>query len=464
MLLIACLASPGVAQSLSLENLPSPTPRQTIQLPPEDYRLGAGDQVRIDVFRVPEYGGEYEVLINGFLNLPMVGRVSVSGLTIDQAEAAISHAYAQRLRRPIVNVFLVNPRSLRIGIVGEVSHPGEYTLQREGTQFPSIISALEAAGGITQSADLRELTINRTTGNGLQQTIKVDLWQFLETGNLSRNAVLRDGDTILIPTRTTFAASESIQLASASFAADESRPLNIVVVGEVFRPGPYTVTGTSRTDETGLLSGSSTLPTVTRAIQVAGGIQPEANIREVKIYRRTRNGKEQTIDVNLWRLLREGDITEDVALQEGDTIHIPQAVDPPPDEVSELASASFSPGIIRVNIVGEVDSPGVVEVPPNTPLSQGVLAAGGFNSRASTGVVELVRLNSNGTASRSSVSVDFSQGIDEATNPLLRNNDTIIVQRSAAASLGDTLDTFLGPLGKVFSLFTIPTRIFGIFD
>jgi polysaccharide biosynthesis/export protein len=443
---------------------PQPTQLQPTQLQPEDYLLGAGDQVRVDVFRIPEYSGEYEVLVNGVLNLPMVGQVAVAGLTLEQATAAISQAYAQRLRRPIINVFLINPRPLRVGIVGEVSRPGEYILQRDGTQFPSLISALEAAGGITQSANLRQLAINRTAGNGSQQTIIVDLWQFLETGSLSHNVALRDGDTVFIPTQTSFSSSESIQLAAASFAADESRPLNVAVVGEVFRPGPYTVSGAGQTNESDSLSASSTLPTVTRAIQVAGGIQPEANIREVKVYRRTRDGTEQVIDVNLWKLLREGSIVEDIALQEGDTVYIPQAVDPLPEEVSEVASASFSPGTIRVNIVGEVATPGVVEVAPNTPLSQGVLAAGGFNNRASTGVVELVRLNVNGTASRSSLPVDFSQGIDEATNPLLRNNDTIIVRRSASARVGDVLDTFVGPLGKVFSLFTIPTSIFGLFD
>lgn len=430
----------------------------------EEYVLGAGDHVRVDIFRVPDYSGEYEILINGSLSLPMVGAVPISGLTLAQAANAISQAYSQRLRRPIVNVFLINPRPLRVGIAGEVLHPGEYILQREGTQFPSLVKALEAAGGITQSADLRQLVIRRKGAGSNEQTFVANLWKFLETGDLSYNLALQDGDTIFIPTRSEFDPAESIQLAAASFSADESRPLNVAVVGEVFRPGPYTVTGLSRGEQNRGQNIATTLPTVTRAIQAAGGIQPEADLRGVKIYRRPRNGVEQTIDVNLWDLLTDGDITEDVALQEGDTIYIPQATTPLSEEISEVASASFSPGTIRINVVGEVDRPGSIEVSPNTPLSQGVLAAGGFNNRASRGVVDLVRLNENGTASRTSLPVDFAEGLDPEMNPLLRNNDTIIVRRSASAGLADTLDTFVGPLGKAFSLFTIPASIFGLFD
>jgi len=442
---------------------------QTIR---DEYTLGAGDEVRVEVFRLPDYGGEYEVLSNGALSLPMVGQVIVSGLTLEQAATAVSQAYASRLRRPIVNVYLIQPRPLRVGIAGEVSQPGEYILEREGTQFPSLVGALEAAGGVTQSADLRTVTIQRTVGTQSPRTMTVNLWQFLQTGDLRYNFALQDGDTIVIPTRERFDPEESLQLAAASFAASESRPLNIAVVGEVFRPGPYTVTGNVRTGDAGIPGGTtngaeriaSVPPTVTRAIQAAGGIQPEADIREVKVYRRTRSGREQVITANLWSLLTDGNLREDVILQEGDTVFIPKAEVLIAEEVAEFTAASFSPDTIRVNVVGEVDSPGVVEVLPNTPLSQGVLAAGGFNNRARKGSVELIRLNPNGTAVRSTIPIDFAEGIDEEVNPLLRNNDTIIVNRSGAASFSDGLDTVVSPLGRAFSLFSIPASIFRLFN
>lgn len=428
----------------------------------DDYILGAGDLVRVDVFRIPDYSAEYEVLINGSLSLPMVGQVPVEGLTLEQASQVVSQAYSQRLRRPIINMFLVEPRPLRVGIAGEVFRPGEYVLERNGTQFPSLVSALETAGGITQSADLRQVSIQRPSASGVSQPIVADLWQFLNTGDLAYNLALRDGDTIYVPTRRNFDAGESLQLAAANFAADGSRPLSVAVVGEVFRPGPHIITGSGGQNGGGGEAGGQ--PTVSQAIQIAGGIQPEANIREIKISRRTRSGLEQIIDVDLWQLLTVGDITQDIVLQEGDTVLIPKAETLLSAEIAELATASFSPDTIRINVVGEVDRPGPVEVPPNTPLSQGVLAAGGFNNRARKGTVDLIRLNPNGSATRSSLSVDFAEGIDESTNPLLRNNDVIVVQRSGVAGFSDALNAVANPLGRAFSLFSIPASIFNLFD
>lgn len=318
--------TPPPASNLLLDDdLPSGNPALSDGYPTVDsYVLGAGDKVRLEIFRLPDYSREYEVLINGALNLPLVGQVVVSGLTLEQSEQAISQAYAQRLRRPIIDLFLVEPRPLRVGIAGEISQPGEYILQREGTQFPSLVNALETAGGITQSADLRQVVIQRPGPAGTKRTIVADLWQFLKTGDLRHNTALRDGDTVFIPTRGNFDSDESLQLAAASFAADSSQPLNVAVVGEVFRPGPHVVSSSSSGGGSSN-AGSRRPPTVTQAIQTAGGIQPDANIREVQIYRRTRDGSQQVVAVNLWQLLTDGDITEDIAFLQCDVFKIGRA-------------------------------------------------------------------------------------------------------------------------------------------
>ena len=134
-------------------------------------------------------------------------------------------------------------------------------------------------------------------------------------------------------------------------------------------------------------------------------------------------------------------------------------------DISQIAAASFSPDTIKINIVGEVSSPGPVEVAPNTPLSQGVLAAGGFNNRASKGTVDLDSAQRKWHCDpQCAIAVDFAKGIDESANPLLRNNDIIVVRRSSAASFSDTLDSIVGPLGRAFSLFSIPASIFDLFD
>jgi polysaccharide export outer membrane protein len=180
-----------------------------------------------------------------------------------------------------------------------------------------------------------------------------------------------------------------------------------------------------------------------------------ANVREVKIRRTTKSGSEQVITINLWQLLRSGDVSQDLILQDRDTVIIPTATAISPEEATRVASASFSPDNIRVNITGEVKQPGVLRLPPNTPLNQALLASGGFNTRASRKSVALVRLNPDGTVTRRSIAVDFAKGLDEQTNPSLRNDDILIVERSGIAKVSDALGTITNPLNSFLSIFSI---------
>jgi polysaccharide export outer membrane protein len=453
-------ASPAVQPRFNPADLRPPMTAQEAA-----YTLGAGDRIRIDIFRVPQYSGEFEVLIDGTLNLPLVGAIVVEGLTIGEAQAALSQRFGQYLRRPALTVSLLSRRQIQIGIAGEVNRPGAYTFSPQGTEFPLVTQLLDSSGGITQLADLRNVQVVRASREG-QQVFTVNLWQLLQTGNQQGDFTLRDGDTVFVPT-TTVDLAESPLLAAASFAPDQNRPINIAVVGEVYRPGPYTVTGgIARTEQAGVIGGISetaTQPTVTRAIQVAGGIRPLANIRKVQVRRQTRTGPEQFFEVDLWTLLQEGDIRQDAILQEGDTIIVPPVLELDPTEAAQLATSTLSPRTIRVNVVGEVVNPGIIETQPNTPLNQAILAAGGFNRRARRGTVELVRLNMDGTVTRERIPVDFSQGIDPANNPALQNNDYVIVKRSGLASATDTLETILSPVRGVFSIFELPGRFLDIF-
>lgn len=228
----------------------------------------------------------------------------------------------------------------------------------------------------------------------------------------------------------------------------EARPIRIAIAGEVNRPGSYTI---PRTDDNNYQIG---VPTVTEVVQLAGGITQSANIRAVQITRpQPRNlGLPQKTEVNLWQLLTTGDASQDITLRDGDTVMIPTAEALDSSESTTLATASFSPAQITVNVVGEVATPGAIAVPPNTPLNQALLAAGGFNNRAAKGSVELVRLNSNGSVSRQKIVVDLAQGLNEGTNPPLRSNDTVIVGRSGLARFTDTAGALFSPLGGVLNL------------
>ena len=453
---------------------PGSRPSGFSNLPPETpYTLGAGDRVRVDVFDVPEYSGEFVVLVDGTLNLPVIGAVTVRGRTLQQASETISQLYARYVRRPLVTVGLLATRPVTIAIAGEVNRPGTYTAGAQGGggagitagQFPTVTQAITLAGGITQSAAVGEVKLRRRNS---PTTYTINLWALLNQGDISQDVALRDGDTLFIPTVTDVNPSETRTLADASFANRQALPINIAIVGEVARPGPYEITGggAGTGGATGAVTGATTgvaagggaaggPPTITKAIQVAGGITSQADVRSVTIRRPTRSGQSKVIEVNLWEMLRTGDISQDVILQNGDTITIPTATAIDPAEATVLAGASISPNTIVVNVVGEVTRAGAIPVPPNTPLNQAILAAGGFNNRAKKSKVDLIRLNPNGSVSKREVEVDLAQGINEEGNPTLRNNDVVVVRRSTVASIGDTLGTVLAPITNFFGLLNL---------
>jgi polysaccharide biosynthesis/export protein len=173
--------------------------------------------------------------------------------------------------------------------------------------------------------------------NGRTQTFTANLWDLINTGNLNQDIVLRDGDSIFMPS-TLVPLDEAPILAAARFSPDSSVPINISVVGEVFRPGPYSLRGGStRTGNAGVpgaqvgVTGNDVVFTpvkVSDALQIAGGIKPRANIRQVQIRRVTRSGGEQVFNVDLWALLQTGETRQNAILQEGDTVFIPAATGP----------------------------------------------------------------------------------------------------------------------------------------
>lgn len=462
--------NPALGPAPSSIPIPPPVSRSAPATPPPadtPYTLGPGDQVQMTLFRLPQYSGEFEVLVDGSLNLPLVGSIMVQNLSLPDATAIISQRYGQLLRRPIVSLNLTGRREFTVGVAGEVNRPGSYAMKNQDTTYPKLSQLLDLAGGITQSADLRHVQVRRQQA-GADQIFTVNLWSLISTGDLRQDVTLRDGDSIFIPS-TLVPLEEGPLLADASFYPDTTAPLNIAVIGEVFRPGPYRLQGGStRTGDAGLPGGEGNgngPVTVTDAIQVAGGIKPKANIQQIEIRRSTRSGGTEAFQVDLWKMLQTGDLKQNAILQEGDTVYIPTATtDFSPAAASEMATASFSPNTIQINVVGEVRDSGVVDVPPNTPLNQGILAAGGFNSRAREDSVLLVRLNPDGTVTQREIPIDFAQGINEESNPPLQNNDIIIVGETGLANFSDTLGSVASPIADFLYILGAPFRFLNLFN
>jgi polysaccharide export outer membrane protein len=234
------------------------------------------------------------------------------------------------------------------------------------------------------------------------------------------------------------------------------RPLRVAVVGEVERQGIYSLT-TSEASKTEAAVGISGLPTLVDAIQKAGGITDQADLRQVVLQRRLPGDRPlfKRTRLNLLALVFDGDQAQNPLLFDGDTIRVIKAEEPVPEAI-ELSTTTLAPTTISVNVVGEVKGPGRISVPANTPLIQGILAAGGPREwRANTSDVELVRINRNGTATRERFRINYSLGASNAKNPPLRDRDTVIVNRSALAITSDAIGAITQPLSGLVNAWTL---------
>ncbi len=464
---------------------PQPTP---VSNNPNDYILGVGDRLQIDIFNVPEYSGEqgqHQVSVDGSLNLPLIGSVAVRGMTLKQVSDSLTEKYGEYLQRPLLTLTLLSARPLQIAVAGEVKRPGAYTLAASATpntsanmgmtpaslKPPTLTRVIQMAGGVTALADVRQVKIRRSQAGGTEQVLDINLWELLQSGDLQQDIPLRDGDTVYVPTVTELDRMEAPQLAAANFASSTRQPINVAVIGEVNRPGTHVLEAeavplpeSSEDAISGALPESTGVFTVTKALKAAGGITAQANIRDIKVRRISRTGTEQVISVNLWALLQEGDVSQDVMLQSGDTIVIPTANNTEANSSEEVAIASFSPDNMTISVIGEVLTPGQVNLPPNTSLNQALLAAGGMNEgRADKDEVELIRLHPNGSISRQVIAVNFSEEVSPENNPTLRHNDVIIVGRSGGAAFRDGLGSVLGAINPLNGVFGV-LRFLDIFD
>jgi polysaccharide export outer membrane protein len=237
------------------------------------------------------------------------------------------------------------------------------------------------------------------------------------------------------------------------------RPMQVSVVGEVEAPGLYVMNASGETASlAGKTASASAMPTVVSALQKAGGITLNANLREVRLQRRLPGSSSQVreIQLDLVALLQKGDKRQNPFLFDGDTILLSRAPAPPPGEVLGQAAANLSPSTINVNVVGEVKSPGKLQLPAGTPLMQALLTAGGPTPmRANRNNVELVRINRDGTATLRRYMIDYRQGVSGPRNPPLKDGDSVVVNRSVFASGTDTLNAVTQPLSGLANILAL---------
>jgi polysaccharide biosynthesis/export protein len=241
-----------------------------------------------------------------------------------------------------------------------------------------------------------------------------------------------------------YTEAEVIVKPSITVVLAEMSNLHVAILGEIARPGAYILTPQN-----------GELPKLTEIIEKAGGITQQTDLQNIKVRRPLRNGQERIIQTSLWKLLSIGDLSQDIAIRDGDTITLPVAQDMPLEQALLVGRSNATLAEIQVNLLGEVLSPGVITVPPGTSLNQAILMAGGLSSQAKKKSIELLRLNSNGTVTRRKISLNYNQSVHTDLNPILQNRDVILVDRSIGAKLTDKIGTILSPVNSIFSLFQV---------
>jgi len=157
------------------------------------YRLGPGDVLAINVWGFDELE-QKELIIrpDGKIAFPLVGELAAAGLTPEELAETLTKGLSLYIKEPLVTVNVAKFRTTRVYVLGEVTKPGMYGIDREHR----LLDAIGAAGGYTKYAAKRKVSIIRQ--NNIDQPIRVNLLDLLTKGDISQNHVLQEGDVVYL--------------------------------------------------------------------------------------------------------------------------------------------------------------------------------------------------------------------------------------------------------------------------
>jgi len=160
----------------------------------DDYLIGAGDVLEIMVWKEPDLSRTVRVRPDGKISLPLVDDIQASQGTLLQLKKRITDALAAFVENPSIYVMLDENGSKKIYVVGEVTRPGEYVLEKDTT----VLQAIASSGGFTQWAKKDDIVIVRNGPDG-QFRIEFDYDRVVSGKNIQQNILLDPDDVIIVP-------------------------------------------------------------------------------------------------------------------------------------------------------------------------------------------------------------------------------------------------------------------------
>ena len=428
---------------------------------PQNYRLGPGDEINIDIWGASQESVSETISPDGNITVDGVGVIQLGGLTVSQAKGRLRQMIGPRYMDSKIDMSLGQTRTITISVTGEVKMPGTYTM----SAFATVYNALYMAGGPNDIGTLRSIKVFR----GGRQISKVDVYAFLLNGELTGDVRLQDNDIITVGPYESlvcvsgkvkrpmyyemkknesaatllryaggftgdaytksirinrkagnqysvfnvgeFDMSQFLLMDEDSVTVDSTmnRYRNMVEVkGAVFRPGMYQVGGNINSIKT--------------LIEAADGLKEGAIGQHAVMHRMKPDRTLEVLSIDVNGIL-EG-TTPDVPLHNEDAIYIATSEEQDQEKT--------------VTISGEVRYPGVYKYAENETVEDLILQAGGPTEAASLAKVDVARRVTDPQATEAndqlsqnftfSLSKDFT--ISEQPDFTLRPFDEVYVRRS----------------------------------
>lgn len=434
---------------------------------PENYRLGPGDEIIIDIWGASQNTIKQEISPDGFINIPNLGLVYLSNKTMKEADELLKQElrkiYADAANN--IKVTLGNIRTIQVNVMGEVMFPGTYTL----SSFSTVFHALYSAGGVSSIGSLRNVKVAR----GGSVIVALDVYEYMMKGEIKDDICLQEGDVIIVPAyealvkitgkvkrpmRYEMKKNESVAMLlsyAGGFSSDAyKKTLRVIrqdgseysvatvdennytnfqvqdgdavtvdpildrytnkleIKGAVYRPGIYQLSGN--------------LNTVRQLVEKADGLLGEAFTARAVLYRERENLTREVLPVDVVGILNG--TVPDIALRKNDILYIPS--------IHDLQDWG------KVTISGEINKPGEYTYADNMTLEDLVITAGGLKDAASIVRVDIARrirdpkstTESETTGENYSFALKDGFVIDGQPGFILHPYDQVIVRRSPSYS------------------------------
>lgn len=438
---------------------------------PENYRLGPGDEVFIDIWGVNQATIRQTISPDGFIMIDNYGLLPLNGKTVKEAEK-----YVRRQLGKIYSISGDNPqsdmklslgsvRTINVNVMGEVTTPGTYYM----SSMSSVYHALYLAGGFTELGSVRNISLIR---NG-KEIVRVDIYDFLIKGKASENVVLQEGDIIVVPTYEKLVTvngsvkrpmiyemveGETVETVigfCGGFRGDAYTPnVNLgrrngrrlqvytvlesqygsfpvadgdtITVGEVLDRYENRVTVKGAVYRPGVYQLSEEIDSVKELVQIADGLKGDAFMNRAIIQRELPDYTLETIAVPLENIMNGS--AADIELRNNDVLYI--------SSVHDLSD------IGHITVSGEVARPDTYVYAANTTIEDAIIQAGGLLESASTAKVDVSRRikNPSSTDVTDTLSYTFTYSIKDGfviggDEFILEPYDRIYVRKSPAYNI-----------------------------